>query len=94
MVFVVERYLPDLDRNALRLALGRLEPIVAQMRSEGTPVRYLGSTIVLDDEACFCHFEADSAATVTEANRRAGIAYHRIVAAVAVPVSSRFTKED
>jgi hypothetical protein len=94
MVFLVERYLPDLDRDALRHALGRIEPIVAEMRREGTTVRYLGSTIVLEDEACFCHFEADSAAAVADANRRAGIAYHRIVAAVAVPESDRFGKED
>jgi hypothetical protein len=94
MVFVVERYLPDLDRDALRNALERLEPIVARIRSEGTPIRYLGSTIVLEDEACFCHFEADSVAAVADANRRAGIAYHRIVAAVAVPETHGLGRED
>jgi hypothetical protein len=84
MVFVVERYLPGLDRDALRHSLEQLEPTVAQMRGEGTPIRYLGSTILLEDEACLCQFEAHSAADVAEANRRAGIPYHRIVAAVAV----------
>ncbi len=59
------------------------------MRGEGTPVRYLGSTIVPDDEACFCEFEAPSQAAVAEANRRAGVAFDRIVPAVAVSPAAR-----
>src|SRR5215208_3437687 len=55
------------------------------MRRDGTAVRYLGSTIVPDDEACFCQFEADSANDVAEANRRAGVPFDRIVDAVAAP---------
>jgi hypothetical protein len=47
-------------------------------------VRYLGSTIVFEDEACFCQFEAPSEAAVVEANRRARAPFHRIVAAVLV----------
>jgi hypothetical protein len=68
VVFVVERYLPGLDRDALLRSLERLEQVVAQMRREGTAVRYLGSTIVPDDEACFCQFEAHSSTHVAEAN--------------------------
>ena len=89
MVFVVERYLPGLDRDALLRSLGQLEPAVAEMRSEGTAVRYIGSTIVPDDEACFCQFVADSATDVAEANRRAGVPFDRIVDAVAVPLPVR-----
>jgi hypothetical protein len=47
-------------------------------------VRYLGSTIVLEDEACFCEFEAPSAAAVAEANREAGLSFDRIVPALAM----------
>jgi hypothetical protein len=54
------------------------------MRSEGTPVRWLSSTVVPDDEACLCQFEAPSEAAVAEANQRAGVAFDRIVSAVAV----------
>ena len=60
MVFVVERYLPGLSRSDLLNGLSRLEQTAAQ---HGT-VRYLGSTIVLEDEACFCEFEAPSRAAV------------------------------
>lgn len=89
MVFVVERYLPDLDRDALLRSLDQLAQAVAQMRREGVAVRYLGSTIVPDDEACFCQFEADSASDVAEANRRAGVPFDRIVDAVAAPLPVR-----
>ena len=47
-------------------------------------MRYLGSTIVLRDEACFCQFEGPSSAAVAEANRQAGLPFDRIVAAVTV----------
>jgi hypothetical protein len=78
MVYVVERYLPGLTRSELLQGLLRLE-----WEPEPT-VRYLGSTIVLRDEACFCQFEASSEAAVAEANRRAGLSFDRIVPAVTV----------
>ena len=76
MVYVVERYLPGLIRSGLLQGLSRLE-----LESE---VRYLGSTIVLGDEACFCQFEGPSEAAVAEANRKAGVPFDRIVPAVTV----------
>ena len=78
MVYVVERYLPGLSRSDLLHGLTRLE------QSAETEVRYLGSTIVLGDEACFCEFEGPSEAAVAEANRRAGLSFDRIVLAVTV----------
>jgi hypothetical protein len=76
MVYVVERYLPGLTRSGLLQGLSRLE--------RDSEVRYLGSTIVLGDEACFCEFEGPSEAAVAEANRRAGLSFDRIVPAVSV----------
>jgi hypothetical protein len=66
MVYVVERYLPGLSRSDLLHGLSRLE---REPRCDGREVRYLGSTIVLGDEACFCRFEGPSEASVAEANR-------------------------
>jgi Nickel responsive protein SCO4226-like len=85
MAYIVERYIPGLNRTELLRALERLKTVSAELRREGTPVRYLGSTIVPQDEACFCHFEGPSEAAVAEANRRAGLSFDRIVAAVSVP---------
>ena len=89
MVYVVERYLPGLSRADLLPRLSRLEPVIEELRREGSLVRYLGSTIVLEDEACFCQFEGSSMAAVTEANRRADLSFDRIVPAVLVQPTHR-----
>lgn len=52
-------------------------------------VRYFGSTIVLEDEACFCQFEASSVAAVAAVNRRADLPFDRIVPAVLVQPTNR-----
>jgi Protein of unknown function (DUF4242) len=51
---------------------------------EGTGIRYLGSTVVLVDESCFCQFEAPSLEAVAEANKRARVPFARIVPAVEI----------
>jgi hypothetical protein len=83
MIFVVERYLPGVDERELRGLLARLVAATAELRREGTAVRYLGSTIVPGDEACFCQFEGSQEA-VAEANRRAKVRFDRIVPATTV----------
>jgi uncharacterized protein DUF4242 len=83
MVFVVERYLPGLARSDLLHELATLERS-QKLRDGARVVRYLGSTIVLGDEACYCRFEGPSEAAVAEANRRAGLPFDRIVPAVTV----------
>jgi hypothetical protein len=85
VVYVVERYLPGLDQRQLVGLLGKLGKVTDDLRREGTRVRYLGSTIVPGDEACFCQFEGASVAAVAEANTRAGVPFDRIVEAVTVP---------
>ena len=82
MVFVVERYLPGLLRSDLLRGLSGSSRRATE--GEEPAVRYLGSTIVLRDEACFCRFEGPSEAAVAEANRRAGLPFDRIVPAVTV----------
>ena len=89
MVYVVERYLPGLSRANLLPRLSRLEPVTQDLCERGLEVRYLGSTIVLEDEACFCQFEGFSVAAVTEANRRADLPFDRIVPAVLVQPTHR-----
>jgi hypothetical protein len=83
MVYVVERYLPGLARTDLVRSLARLEQAARELRNEGTPIRYLGSTIVARDETCTCQFEGSQAAVV-EVNRRADVPFDRILEAVAV----------
>jgi hypothetical protein len=82
MVYVVERYLPGLSRSDLLYGLSRVDGDSEQGGEHA--VRYLGSTIVLGDEACFCQFEGPSEEAVAEANRKAGLSFDRIVPAVIV----------
>jgi len=89
MVYVVERYLPGLSRTDLLPGLSKLEPVIEELWGEGSVVRYLGSTIVLADEACFCQFDGPSEAAVAEANRRAGLPFDRIVPALLVDSHQR-----
>jgi uncharacterized protein DUF4242 len=84
MVYVVERYLPGFSRGEVERALERVERAARQLTAVGEPVRYLGSTIVLEDEACFCQFEAPSPDVIAAVNRRADLPFDRIVEAVAV----------
>ncbi|HEX3266824.1 MAG TPA: nickel-binding protein [Gaiellaceae bacterium] len=89
MVYVVERYLPGLSRSELLLRLSELEQAPEGLWTQGAGVRYLGSTIVLKDEACYCQFAGPTEAAVAEANRRAGLSFDRIVPAVAVQSERR-----
>ena len=84
MLYLVERYLPGIRSSDLERVLDGLSATTRQMRNEGMPIRYRGSTIVPDDESCFCQFDGPSEATVAEANRRAGIAFARILPVIAV----------
>jgi len=89
MVYVVERYLPGRWPADLLPGLARLEPAPEELESGPLVVRYLGSTIVLGDEACFCQFEGPSEAAVAEANRMVGLPFDRIVPAVLVQANQR-----
>jgi hypothetical protein len=82
MVFVVEHYLPGLSRSNLLHGLSRLERAM-EAPGKTQAVRYLGSTIVLEGEACYGHFEGPEAA-VAEANRKAGLSFDRIVPTVTI----------
>jgi hypothetical protein len=60
----------------------RAEISTAQLRAEGTPIRYLGSTLVSEEQTCFCLFEAPDRHAVQAANERAGLSFERIVSAL------------
>ena len=84
MVYIVERYLPGLIQSDLLRGLYALHRVLQEHDGAPDAVRYLGSTIVLNDEACFCQFDGPSEADVADLNRRAGLPFDRIVRAVIV----------
>ena len=78
--FLVETYTPaavvlaEIEERARRAA--------AELQQAGTPVRYVRSIFVPDDETCFHLFEALSAEAVRKTSERAGLSPQRIVKAV------------
>jgi Protein of unknown function (DUF4242) len=88
VIYLVERYLPGMAPAELERPLERLKETTLELQRDGFEVRYLGSTIVPEDEACFCQFEAPSEELVAEANRRAGVQFDRIVSAVAIAATA------
>jgi hypothetical protein len=78
--YLVERYLPGLTAADVHAAIRRMTVIAEEMATEGTPIRYLTSAFIPEEEACFCQFEAPSRDAVAAANDRASFPYARILA--------------
>jgi hypothetical protein len=83
--YLVERYLPGISPPQLLEAMARAQASTAQMRAAGTMIRYLGSTFIPTDEACYCLYAAPSVQAVRKANERAAFPFARIVTAVQYP---------
>ena len=77
-IFLVERYLADIDRQALKALPARLEAAATKLRRSGVEVTYLDSTFLPEEEYCFCRFEAPSLQATELVNRIAGAPYARI----------------
>ncbi len=76
---LVERQLPGISPAQLAAAAGSANRTTAELVREGTPVRYLRTTILPGEERCYCLFDGPSAELVAAANDRAGLPYERIV---------------
>jgi Protein of unknown function (DUF4242) len=83
-IYLVERYLPGIRHEQLRELAARLQEAAAAARANGTPVRYLDSTFVPQEESCFCRLEAPSVEAAARVNQVASAPYARITAAVAL----------
>jgi hypothetical protein len=80
--FMVERYVPGVDRRAFEDAIRSTASAAAAMAEQGLRVEYLGSVLVPAEELCFCRFAGPDAEAVEEANRRADVPFWRVVEAV------------
>lgn len=86
--YLVERYLTGIPLPDVIAAATRASSAADELRAEGTPVRYLDSTFVPEEESCFCTFEAADAEIVRSVNDQAGFTYARIMPAVRLPLRS------
>jgi hypothetical protein len=79
--YLVELYLPKPDAGGRRAAAAKARSAARALTREGTPVRYVRSIFIPDDETYFHLFEGPSAEAVRMASERAGMSPSRIVAA-------------
>jgi Protein of unknown function (DUF4242) len=78
--YLLEAYTPA---SALLEELeARVRSAAAELSESGTPVRYVRSIFVPEDEICFHVIDGPSRAAVVETARRAGISTTRIAEAV------------
>jgi hypothetical protein len=85
--YLIESYLPRSRSGELSAEVSRLRHATATLTAEGRRVRHLRSTFLPSDELCLHLLEAESAATVGEASRRAAIEPARVVQALSVASS-------
>jgi hypothetical protein len=85
--YLIESYLPRTRSGELPAVVSRLRRATESLTAEGTRVHHLRSTFLPHDELCLHLLEAESAATVSEASRRAAIEPARVVQALPVAPS-------
>jgi hypothetical protein len=80
--FLLERYVPRANDGAIERDAERARLSAEALTLEGTPVRYLRSIFVPDDETCFLLYEAGSVEAVRAAALRAALPFERISLAI------------
>jgi hypothetical protein len=81
--FLLELYVARTDGAGVSNRAESARCAAKELTREGTPVRYLRSIFVPEDETCFFLYEAVSAEAVQEAARRAELPFDRVTEAVA-----------
>jgi hypothetical protein len=80
--YLVEHYRPGFTAERLQEWAARVRATSAGMAREGEPVRYLGSTVVPDDESLLCLLEAPTDEHVRAVYARAGVPFERLTAVI------------
>ena len=79
--FLLERYVSRTDRVAVERAEERVRVAADELTREGTPVRFVRSIFVPEDETSFYLCEAASVEAATELVKRAALPFARVVEA-------------
>jgi hypothetical protein len=80
--FLVEFYLSRTDREAAAAGADSARLAAGELTRRGTPVRYLSSIFVPEDETCFHLYEAISADAIREVAQRAELSFERVLEAI------------
>jgi len=78
--FLVEIYFSRAAADVVAHSAESARIAAEELTREGTPVRYLKSIFVPEDETCLMLYESSSADAVDEAARRAGLQVDRVAA--------------
>ena len=82
--WLVECFAPGIRAGGLGGIGDEAAAVTAGLRAEGSPVDYLGATLVPDDEVVLLHYRAPTAESVRDAAGRLSIECGRVVEAVDV----------
>ena len=80
--FLVEFYLSRTDREAAVAGADSARLAAEELTRRGTPVRYLSSIFVPEDETCFHLYEAISADAIRKVAQRADLSFERVLEAI------------
>jgi hypothetical protein len=80
--FLVERYIPPSEVNALAASVARVARLCEDLSPEGHRVEYLHSVYLPTEDTCFCLFLAPSPDPVRVVNDLADFALDRLTDAV------------
>jgi hypothetical protein len=80
--FVAEQYLPSDGAEAAARGADAAQRAAEQLTRDGTPVQFVRTIFVPEDETCFHLYLAESAEVVHAAAGRAALRLDRVVAAV------------
>lgn len=89
--YLVELHRPQDGWGELQAVAARARAAADELRAEGTPVRFLRSVFVPEDNSCVFLFEAASAEAVGEAGRRAALRIERVAEAVHVEAEQHWS---
>ena len=82
--FLVERYVPRLDRQTAAAISSRFHGALQALHEEGVTLRWLRSFALIGEETYLCIVAALDQADVVELSRRAGFEHDHVVEMVAL----------
>ena len=85
---MVELYVSRADPEAVERAALRTQRAAIRMSRRGTPVRYLHSIYVREDETCFLLYAAESIDAVREAARATGRGFEHVAEVIEAGTSA------
>jgi hypothetical protein len=87
--FLLEQYVSRADGDAVERGQERARIAAEELTQGGTPIRFVRSIFVPEDETCFFLYEAASVEAVRELAKRAALPFARVTEACAAPQGDR-----